>query len=201
MRKYIKTVTTGLGSILFLICSVLLSIAAANDERPEISSRDYIAAQIAPVAEPQISVVDRILEKSKSRAYFKAGLNAPDITDTECLAFALYSEARGEGMYGITAVAFVIHNRFDKGTFGSTYCDIIKAKGEFWTKVTMPHNVDDSNTWDKIVNLSYYLINGDGFTKIESPVGKALYFNSLPDQSGLSKKRYIKTIGNHHFYR
>lgn len=82
---------------------------------------------------------------------------------------------QGESIDGIIAVAFVVHNRLQARRFGQSYCDVVKSKGEFWYKVKAPHSIDDRNIWEKIVNLSYYLINDDGFTKIDSPVADALF--------------------------
>lgn len=51
--------------------------------------------------------------------------------DVNCMAEALYHEARGEGMKGQAAVAEVILNRVDSRTFPSTVCGVINQPSQF----------------------------------------------------------------------
>ena len=51
--------------------------------------------------------------------------------DLQCLAEALYFEARGEGSQGQRAVAEVILNRVDHPRFPKTVCGVVNQRGQF----------------------------------------------------------------------
>ena len=51
--------------------------------------------------------------------------------DLQCLAEALYFEARGEGAQGQRAVAEVILNRVDHPRFPKTVCGVVNQRGQF----------------------------------------------------------------------
>lgn len=113
------------------------------------------------------------------------GGNTPDLdpTPTDCLATAIYKEARGESLRGKMAVAQVVLNR------GTNICNTINAKGQFsWrAKEKLYYDNYHYNLATKILNRGYAL---KGFT--------ATHFHNLqvnPNWSG-----YITTIGNHKFY-
>ena len=48
-----------------------------------------------------------------------------------CIKEALWHEARGEGEYGVLAVASVIENRIKHPNYPSTYCAVIKQHKQF----------------------------------------------------------------------
>ena len=58
-----------------------------------------------------------------------ADANAAD-AQTDCLAIALYFEARGDTLAGQTAVASVIFNRVDDPRFPASICAVVKQGGE-----------------------------------------------------------------------
>lgn len=51
--------------------------------------------------------------------------------EKQCIVDALYHEARGEGEFGMKAVANVIHNRYEHPAFPDTYCGIINQRKQF----------------------------------------------------------------------
>lgn len=51
--------------------------------------------------------------------------------EKQCIVDALYHEARGEGEFGMKAVANVIHNRYEHPAYPSTYCGIINQRKQF----------------------------------------------------------------------
>ncbi|MCQ8184835.1 cell wall hydrolase [Parvularcula maris] len=51
-------------------------------------------------------------------------------SDLDCMAMALYHEARGEGDAAMEAVAHVIRNRKDDDGFPSTVCGVVRQGGE-----------------------------------------------------------------------
>jgi spore germination cell wall hydrolase CwlJ-like protein len=101
---------------------------------------------------------------------------------TECLAAAIYKEARGESLKGKLAVAQVVLNRGEP-------CTVINQPGQFSWRTTDRLNWDNNSLYlsSKIMTRGWAI---KGF--------KATHFHNLavnPNWSG-----YITTIGAHKFY-
>lgn len=64
----------------------------------------------------------------------------PSKEDLEVVAKTVWAEARGEGISGMTCVAYVIKNRLESGLWGKSFETVCKAPYQFscW-------NVDDPN--------------------------------------------------------
>lgn len=142
--------------------------------------------------------IESILDKSKTSSYFKTNIKANNLHDVECLAFMIYGESRGESYKGQLAVAFVVHNRTKK--HDKSYCAIIQQSGQFHFNTPFPKRDEDMKKWKDILNLSFRLISEDGFSNIASPIDGAIYFRNNSG-SNFSNKKFVKTIGNHHFYK
>lgn len=123
-------------------------------------------------------------------------LNAYAISDTKCMAAAIWAESRGEPLIGQIAVGHVVFNRMmvnDK-----TACQVVKEKGQFsWTK----DSAERARAFAKSVNfipLATLILNGD----IEDPTKGATYFHLASIRprwtKGLEKTKRIK---NHIFWR
>lgn len=102
----------------------------------------------------------------------------------ECIAEAIYFEARGENIIGQQAVGHIILNRSAKQ--GKPPCVIIKQPGQF---VYKKHKVD-KRTWERVYAIAQNLG--------EDPTFGATYF-----QTGKVKWKYKMTvrIGGHSFYK
>ena len=61
----------------------------------------------------------------------KYATNAPLDTETNCLANAVYFEARGESVEGQLAVARVVINRAASGRYPSDWCSVVKQPAQF----------------------------------------------------------------------
>jgi spore germination cell wall hydrolase CwlJ-like protein len=59
-----------------------------------------------------------------------AAATEPSRDATQCLALALYWEAKAEGPEGMLAVASVVLNRVADPQFPDTVCDVVKQGGE-----------------------------------------------------------------------
>lgn len=132
--------------------------------------------------------------------YFATRLKSQNTSEVECLSFVLFTEARGEGDTGILAVAFVVKNRAIK--WNKTICDIVKTPGEFETHIGNI-SINEMDTWLYILNIAHFLIEDNGYDKLQSPINDAIYFNSLDAsaQKIMGKHMFIKKIGNHYFYK
>jgi spore germination cell wall hydrolase CwlJ-like protein len=76
--------------------------------------------------------------------------------EQECLANAVYFEARGEPIEGQLAVAEVVMNRAASGRYPSSLCDVItqKAQFSFIRKGQFPKADHGSKAWRKAVAIA-----------------------------------------------
>jgi N-acetylmuramoyl-L-alanine amidase len=61
----------------------------------------------------------------------KFATNAPLDQQTNCLATAVYFEARGESLEGQLAVAHVVMNRAASGRYPGSWCEVVKQPAQF----------------------------------------------------------------------
>ena len=61
----------------------------------------------------------------------KFATNAPLDVQTNCLATAVYFEARGESLEGQLAVAHVVMNRAASGRYPTDWCSVVKQPAQF----------------------------------------------------------------------
>lgn len=85
----------------------------------------------------------------------------------ECLAEALYFEARGEPIIGQYAVAEVILNRVDHADYPSTICDVVNqgtgrrfACQFTYTCDGRPERIDDDTAWHRVGHIARIMIDG-----------------------------------------
>jgi spore germination cell wall hydrolase CwlJ-like protein len=81
----------------------------------------------------------------------KYATNAPLDEETNCLATAVYFEARGESLEGQLAVAHVVINRAVSGRYASDWCGVVKqpAQFSFVRHGTFPSINTNSEAWKK----------------------------------------------------
>jgi hypothetical protein len=155
------------------------------------------------VEEPHPDAIDPVpilLEKAQRENANRANIRTADLSDTECLATAMYHEARGEGERGLIAVAFVIYNRVTSGRFPDNFCGVVRQPSQF--SFVTDRNSDNIRNWTiytKVLALAIDLVENGGFQRLKSPVGNALFFNSF--RKITTYNRLITTIGNHHFFK
>ena len=154
--------------------------------------------------EPQLAV-DRLFEKAKQENVNRANMRRSTLSETECLATAIYHEARGEGERGMVAVAFVINNRVTSQLYPKSYCQVILQKSQFsFTTDRNPDNIREWEIYKKVLAMAVELVENGGFQRKKSPVGNALFFNSFRSSSGWSyanARKFITTIGKLHFFK
>ena len=107
----------------------------------------------------------------------------------DCLAEAIYYEARGEPERGQVAVAYTILNRAkDK-----SICEVTNAKGQFEYKTRGMYKTISTKSYQ----IAYSTIYG-----VENNIGSLYFYN--PDKvvsKFHERKKYIVTIGNHKFFK
>ena len=123
--------------------------------------------------------------------------DVPD-AETECLAIAIYYESKGEPLIGQLAVAEVVINRARSGRFPSTYCGVVKQRGQFSfvRGGRLPAVPRSSSHWRKAVAIAHIAKND--MARSDAP--RALFFHAR-HVSPRWKLTRVAAVGNHIFYR
>jgi N-acetylmuramoyl-L-alanine amidase len=118
--------------------------------------------------------------------------------EQECLAGAVYFEAKGEPLLGQLAVAQVILNRAKSGRFPASICGVVfqRSQFSFVRGGRFPPIARGSYQWKEAVGTAKVAMQG----LHDSSVGKALFFHARYVSPGWKLAR-VGTIGNHVFYR
>jgi N-acetylmuramoyl-L-alanine amidase len=123
----------------------------------------------------------------------------PGSHELECLATAVYFEAKSEPLAGQLAVAKVLANRTQSnGRFPGTYCGVVMQRGQFSFVHgrSLPSVMRSNHQWQTAVAIAKIV---DQKLK-ESAVGNALFFHARYVSPSWHMKR-VASIGNHIFYR
>jgi spore germination cell wall hydrolase CwlJ-like protein len=118
--------------------------------------------------------------------------------DIDCLAGAIYFEAKSESLAGQLAVGRVIVARTDSGHFPASYCGVVfqHAQFSFVRGGAMPGFDRSSRIYRQAVKIA--LIADSGAWK--SPAEGALFFHAARIGPVAGKAR-VARIDNHVFYR
>lgn len=127
-------------------------------------------------------------------------LSSSELADreAECLAGAVYFEAKGEPLDGQLAVAKTIINRSRSGRFPASICGVVLQPGQFSfvRGGGFPPIQHGSRNWKNAVAVSNIAIND----LWDSSVDNALFFHARRVNPGW-RLRKIAAVGNHVFYR
>ncbi|MGE0624848.1 MAG: cell wall hydrolase [Pseudomonadales bacterium] len=120
----------------------------------------------------------------------------------DCVALAMYWEARGEGRDGMAAVGAVVDNRVKSHAFPNDHCSVVYQGGEtppcqfsWWCdgKSDRPTN---QAQWALALGTAEDLLAG----RISDPTKGALFFHSTAIRRPWNRTQTAR-IGNHVFYR
>ncbi|QFT48855.1 Spore cortex-lytic enzyme precursor (plasmid) [Roseivivax sp. THAF40] len=175
---------------IFLLCVVSTPLDAEN----------------ASISEETVGQTYQEISERFTRKWAKTlrPLEDPD-PDVDCLAEALYFEARGEPVRGQIAVGEVILNRVENSGFPETVCDVIYQGVDFdhgcqfsYACDGLPEAIDDKTSHDIALRLAAFLMR-----EPERHFAKgALFYHALyvsPNwTTGLER---LAKIGNHIFFR
>jgi len=122
----------------------------------------------------------------------------PGGSEMECLAGAIYFEAKSESLKGQLAVGHVVANRAASGRFPSTYCGVVYQRSQFSfvRGRSMPPIARSGLQWKNAVAIAKIVDQG----LVPTPVSKALFFHARRVSPGWRLTR-VATLGNHVFYR
>jgi N-acetylmuramoyl-L-alanine amidase len=118
--------------------------------------------------------------------------------DENCLATAVYFEAKGEPRRGQLAVAQVIVNRMHSGRFPASVCGVVKQRGQFSFVHGghLPSAPRSSAAWSQAVSVAHKVLDGTA----ERVASNALFFHARGVSAGWHAVR-VAQIGNQVFYR
>ena len=120
--------------------------------------------------------------------------------DLECLAQAIYFEARGEPLAGQLAVGEVIINRTTSGRYPSDYCSVVTQPGQFSfvRRGRIPSPDEGTLAWTNARAIAQ-IAHRDLW---QSPAGDALFFHARYVRPGWARSKVqLATIDSHIFYR
>jgi len=130
----------------------------------------------------------------------KYATNAPLDQETNCLATAVYFEARGESLEGQLAVAHVVMNRASSGRYRSDWCGVVKQPAQFsFVRHGEFPSVDiNSSAWQKAEAIAE-LAAANIVPSISNDV--LWYHADYVAPSWRRSLQEVQQIGAHIFYR
>jgi cell wall hydrolase len=142
--------------------SAEVSDLGVNDETVTVEASPIAApeqlAHAGALAEHMISLADAVLTQPGSlgaMVYSYAGM-ATENNEQDCLANAVYFEARGEPIEGQLAVAEVVLNRTRSGRYPATICEVVTQPWQFSfvRNGIIPRADRNSEAWRKAVAIA-----------------------------------------------
>ncbi|MEM6603633.1 MAG: cell wall hydrolase, partial [Pseudomonadota bacterium] len=161
-----------------------------------------ITDESTPKSENNQDIAD-IISSSLDKEFNQTYAGAYSSKDLQCLAEAVYYEARGEGNEGGIAVAEVVLNRTKSKRFPSTICGVVYDKYRNICQFSFACNGSMSkpknrSSWSWAKNIANKVV--EGRTEILSD--GALFFHAdYVNPSWANKMVKTARIGTHSFYR
>lgn len=186
------------------IAAALLGVSAlAANAAPlaaQITGRGQAVAGAAGMAAPA-PLSEAMRGRPLGEQVAAYGRTATDDAEQDCLASAVYFEARGESLEGQLAVAEVVLNRSRSGRYPTTICGVVTQPMQFsFVNATrrIPAANRGSEAWRKAVGIAR--IAQDGIT--DQLASDVLWYHAdyVSPSWGRRLDRTTK-IGVHIFYR
>jgi hypothetical protein len=128
----------------------------------------------------------------------RSGLEAVD-ADRECVATAVYFEARGEPIEGQLAVAQVVLNRAASGKYPSSVCAVVKQRSQFSfiRRGKIPPIAKATEAWRKAVAIARI-----AWERLANQIGAdVLWYHASYVSPNLGRRlTRVAQIGTHIFY-
>lgn len=156
----------------------------------------------AALAQNLIQTAEAAVPRPRALPELVSAYGRPEVTDAEqeCLASAVYFEARGEPVDGQLAVADVVLNRVASKKYPDTICDVVIQPWQFsFVNATgrIPEPNRASQAWKKAVAISSIALN-----KLAAEVPEdVLWYHADYVAPGWGKRlTREKKVGLHIFY-
>lgn len=200
--KYAATLSLAATFITTLLSTGGSHAAAQSMNAPVAIAATFISQPVVqPLAnEQQDAPADSSEADASSLAELVAETDVPSALskELECLAGAVFFEAKSESLAGQLAVGRVVVARASSGRFPSSYCGVVfqPSQFSFVRGHAMPAINRDSRAWATAVRIAR--IADEGLWK--SPVEGAMFFHATHVSPRWGKTRMAKVDG-HIFYR
>ncbi len=160
---------------------------------PAASVAPALAPTPEPAAEPEKPARRSLAELVSEHA----GTQTTD-SEHECLAGAVYFEAKGEPLHGQLSVAEVVLNRARSGRFPASVCGVVKQRGQFSfiRGGRFPAIAKTSLAWKRAVAIAHIAVQD----LADGPAPTALFFHAKRVSPRWRLTR-VAMVGNHIFYR
>lgn len=181
-----------------------IPVAVESESQPKFISEPVIQP-LPAVREDEVVPSEDAVENgeqapARTLAQLVAAQPMPEALSREmnCLAGAIYFEARGESLAGQLAVGSVIVERASSGRFPDSYCGVVfqRSQFSFVRGNRMPKIKKRSAAWRNAVAIAQ-IADGDSW---ESPAEGALFFHATRVRPGWRLTR-VARVDNHVFYR
>ena len=169
---------------------------ATTDETPEFVSQPVVQALPEPVETPSSAVSANSLRELVDQVDKTSQWS----DQMQCLAGAVYFEARGEPLAGQLAVAEVVINRADDRRFPASYCGVVyqRAQFSFVKNGRMPRIKTNSAAWNRAKAIARIAHENMWDAKID----QAVYFHAKYVRPSWSRRKTrTAQIDTHIFYR
>lgn len=170
----------------------LVPVAVPQEPTPEIQPAQ-IEPQVQQVPSAEPDVADSLAELVAAQPH-------PEALSSElnCLAGAIYFEAKGESLAGQLAVGRVVVARSKSGRFPGSYCGVVfqPSQFSFVRGGALPYIKKQSIDWKEAVAIAQIAHEGTW----RSPVEGALFFHASRVSPGWRLQRLAR-VDNHIFYR
>lgn len=136
-----------------------------------------------------------------------ADLTLASASEQECLAEAMYYEARGEGLLGEEAIAEVVFHRMQSGKYPHTICGVVYQGASFRHGCQFSFTCSGellrpriASAWNRANTLAVKILTG--LVQLGDLTGNAISFHAADVQPGWGD-HLVRTIriGRHVFYR
>jgi spore germination cell wall hydrolase CwlJ-like protein len=131
--------------------------------------------------------------------------------EVDCLAEALYFEARSESLIAQLAVGNVIYKRVKSSKFPNTFCSVVRQSNKTKKGKLIKHKcqfsyycdgkeetIYNGEAYKKSVRIAHLVMEGVVIDHIKN----ALYYHaSYVEPSWATDKKYLGKVGLHKFYK
>jgi N-acetylmuramoyl-L-alanine amidase len=178
-----------------------VTVAVATTSGSVLQARP--AASVSMTLVPAIATEAAWLQRNGWPLYalvdrYSAG--APLDEQANCIAVAVYHEARGETLEGQLAVARVIMNRAVSGRYPASWCGVVKQPWQFSfvRNGRMPSVDEGSTAWKNALGVTRLAVNN----AVQSvPTDTLWYHANYVAPSWGRRLTRVSQIGAHIFYR
>jgi spore germination cell wall hydrolase CwlJ-like protein len=194
-----EVATTSKGDFIHEETVAPMPLPQAKPALPKIIVKKRLAV---PVTTPKLETTFKLQRTEKQKVIAQRRVR---LAEENCLARAIYFEARSESQLGQLAVAKVILNRTKDPNFPKTICGVVYQGSDRRNSCQfsfacdgMPDEIRSRDAWDRSKRVAQQAVAGDQSVRI---MGAATYYHAdyVRPKWSRSMKRLIK-IGRHIFY-